>query len=74
MCVCVKGGWRALAGCRVAQGLSQAGYYPALHSLLARWVPLSERGSLSSYVYTGNTLTLIHLYELVKSDTLTSIS
>ncbi|XP_014359119.2 putative inorganic phosphate cotransporter [Papilio machaon] len=58
------GDWRALAGCRVAQGLAQAGYYPALHSLLARWVPLSERGSLSSYVYTGSVLGTVVAFQV----------
>ncbi|CAK1554560.1 unnamed protein product [Leptosia nina] len=48
------GDWKALAACRVIQGLSQGGMLPGIHTLLANWVPLSERGSLSSYVYTGS--------------------
>ncbi|XP_041979289.1 putative inorganic phosphate cotransporter [Aricia agestis] len=48
------GGWKTLCACRVIQGLSQAGCYPALSTLLSNWVPLRERGSLSSYVYTGS--------------------
>ncbi|CAG9562235.1 unnamed protein product [Danaus chrysippus] len=48
------GSWKALCVCRILQGLSQAGLYPAIQSLLSNWVPISERGSLSSYVYTGS--------------------
>ncbi|XP_045518465.1 putative inorganic phosphate cotransporter [Pieris brassicae] len=50
------GGWKALSVCRILQGLSQGGMLPGIHTLLANWVPISERGSLSSYVYTGSGL------------------
>ncbi|CAK1554558.1 unnamed protein product [Leptosia nina] len=50
------GGWKALAACRILQGLSQGGLLPGIHTLLANWVPLCERGSLSSYVYMGSGL------------------
>ncbi|KAJ8731678.1 hypothetical protein PYW07_004842 [Mythimna separata] len=58
------GGWKAVCVCRVAQGLSQAGVYPCLQSLLAKWVPLSERGTLASYVYTGSTSGTILAFQL----------
>ncbi|XP_049873001.1 putative inorganic phosphate cotransporter [Pectinophora gossypiella] len=49
----VWGGYRAVSLTRVATGLTQAGTYPAIHTLIAKWVPLSERGRLGTYVYTG---------------------
>ncbi|KAJ8721784.1 hypothetical protein PYW08_004186 [Mythimna loreyi] len=58
------GGWKAVCACRIAQGLSQAGVYPSLQALLAKWVPLSERGTLASYVYTGSTSGTILAFQL----------
>lgn len=49
----LQGGWKALCACRVLQGLTQAGLYPALQTLISSWVPVSERGSFSGYIYTG---------------------
>ncbi|VVD04777.1 unnamed protein product [Leptidea sinapis] len=48
------GGWKALCVCRILQGASQGGLLPGMHTLLANWIPLSERASLGSYVYTGS--------------------
>ncbi|XP_046965518.1 putative inorganic phosphate cotransporter [Vanessa cardui] len=48
------GGWKVLCVLRTMQGLSQAGLYPGILTLLANWVPVSERASLSSYVYTAS--------------------
>ncbi|XP_049873011.1 putative inorganic phosphate cotransporter [Pectinophora gossypiella] len=47
-------GWLGVCVCRVLQGATQAAFYPSIHSMLAKWAPLSERGRLSSYVYTGS--------------------
>ncbi|XP_068633425.1 putative inorganic phosphate cotransporter [Battus philenor] len=58
------GNWKALAACRLIQGVSQAGYYPGTHTMLVQWVPLSERGSLSSYVYTGSLLGTVAAFQI----------
>ncbi|XP_050350945.1 putative inorganic phosphate cotransporter [Nymphalis io] len=47
------GGWKVLCVLRTMQGLSQSGLYPGILTLLANWVPVSERASLCSYVYTA---------------------
>ncbi|GBP81776.1 Vesicular glutamate transporter 3 [Eumeta japonica] len=48
------GGWQLVAVGRLFQGMTQATMYPSVHTLLARWAPLVERGRLSTYVYTGS--------------------
>ncbi|PZC74369.1 hypothetical protein B5X24_HaOG207932 [Helicoverpa armigera] len=58
------GSWKAVCACRIAQGLSQAGVYPSIQNLLAKWVPVSERGSLTSYVYTGSTIGTVLGFQL----------
>ncbi|CAH2048153.1 unnamed protein product, partial [Iphiclides podalirius] len=58
------GNWKVLCACRVLQGLSQSGFYPGIHTLLAQWVPLSERGSLSSIVYTGTLLGTVAAFQV----------
>ncbi|XP_072948848.1 putative inorganic phosphate cotransporter isoform X2 [Epargyreus clarus] len=58
------GGFKVLCACRVIQGLAQAGLYPCVHTLLAKWVPVNERGSLSSYVYTGSGFGTIVAFQL----------
>uniref|UniRef100_A0A2A4JIZ6 Major facilitator superfamily (MFS) profile domain-containing protein n=1 Tax=Heliothis virescens TaxID=7102 RepID=A0A2A4JIZ6_HELVI len=58
------GSWKAVCACRIAQGLSQAGVYPSIQDLLAKWVPVSERGSLTSYVYTGSTIGTVLGFQL----------
>ncbi|KAJ8721785.1 hypothetical protein PYW08_004187 [Mythimna loreyi] len=58
------GGWKAVCACRIAQGLSQAGVYPSLQALLAKWVPLSERATLASYVYSGSISGTIIAFQL----------
>ncbi|XP_052747640.1 putative inorganic phosphate cotransporter [Galleria mellonella] len=58
------GGWRAVCACRIVQGLSQAGVYPSIQTLLAQWVPKSERGRLASYVYTGSTLGTVIAFQV----------
>ncbi|KAJ8721780.1 hypothetical protein PYW08_004182 [Mythimna loreyi] len=58
------GGWKAVCACRIAQGLSQAGIFPSLQALCAKWVPVSERGALTSYVFTGSTSGTILAFQL----------
>ncbi|XP_047030018.1 putative inorganic phosphate cotransporter [Helicoverpa zea] len=58
------GGWKAVCACRIIQGLSQAGVYPSIQTLLAKWVPVSERASLTSYVYTGSIVGTVLSFQL----------
>ncbi|XP_075981212.1 putative inorganic phosphate cotransporter [Anticarsia gemmatalis] len=62
--VTIWGGWKAVCGCRILQGLSQAGTYPGVQALLAKWVPPNERASLSSYVYTGLTVGTVVAFQM----------
>ncbi|CAD0201565.1 unnamed protein product [Chrysodeixis includens] len=69
VCICTPwvplvGGWVAMSASRVLQGLTQAAMFPSIHSLLAKWVPLSERGRLSTYVYTGSQAGTILAFQL----------
>lgn len=41
---------------RVCLGLAQASLYPAATSLLRYWVPITERSTMSSFVYSGSTV------------------
>ncbi|XP_026735213.1 putative inorganic phosphate cotransporter isoform X2 [Trichoplusia ni] len=58
------GGWIAMSASRLLQGMTQAAMYPSIHTLLAKWVPLSERGRLSTYVYTGSQAGTIIAFQL----------
>ncbi|KAM3956527.1 putative inorganic phosphate cotransporter [Aphomia sociella] len=58
------GGWKAVCACRIAQGLSQAGFFPSIQTLLAQWVPMSERGRLASYVYTGSNVGTVVAFQV----------
>lgn len=58
------GGWKAVCACRILQGLAQAGVYPSIQNLLANWVPVNERGALTSYVYTGSTLGTVIAFQM----------
>lgn len=42
-----------LIAIRALEGLAQGVTMPAMHSMLGRWMPDSERGLLSTIVYTG---------------------
>lgn len=48
-----NGGWQLLCGLRVLVGLTQGVVYPCVHTLLAKWAPRTERGFLSTSVYSG---------------------
>ena len=43
------GGWQLVCACRVLMGLSQACVLPCTQTLLARWVPPSERARLGKF-------------------------
>ncbi|XP_058803317.1 putative inorganic phosphate cotransporter [Phymastichus coffea] len=47
------GGYYAVCACRVFCGLCQGVVPPIIHTLLAKWVPLQERGRFTSFVYSG---------------------
>ncbi|XP_013180506.1 PREDICTED: putative inorganic phosphate cotransporter [Papilio xuthus] len=48
------GGWVLVCAGRLLQGMAQAAFFPSVHTLLGKWAPLSERGRLSTYIYTGS--------------------
>ncbi|XP_016990494.1 putative inorganic phosphate cotransporter isoform X1 [Drosophila rhopaloa] len=46
-------GWESICALRVLTGLVQGSVYPCVHTLLAKWVPRTERGLLTTGVYSG---------------------
>ncbi|XP_041979295.1 putative inorganic phosphate cotransporter isoform X2 [Aricia agestis] len=50
------GGWQFVCACRVLQGLTQAFVYPSMHHLISQWIPLEEKGRLSTIIYAGGQL------------------
>lgn len=53
---------------RLALGMTQAAMYPSIHTLLAKWAPLRERGRLSTYIYTGRYTISMDEHELIDGD------
>ncbi|XP_003424100.3 putative inorganic phosphate cotransporter isoform X1 [Nasonia vitripennis] len=51
-----QGGWIIVCVCRVGMGLSQGCVLPGIQTLLARWVPPSERARLGTFAYAGGQL------------------
>uniref|UniRef100_A0A6P7G0X8 Inorganic phosphate cotransporter isoform X1 n=1 Tax=Diabrotica virgifera virgifera TaxID=50390 RepID=A0A6P7G0X8_DIAVI len=49
-----NGNWKVLVALRVIMGLGEGTTYPALNALLAKWVPLHERGKIGTLVYAGS--------------------
>ncbi|XP_060522415.1 putative inorganic phosphate cotransporter [Cylas formicarius] len=49
-----NGNWKVLVALRVLEGIGEGTTYPALTALLAKWVPLQERGTIGSIVYAGS--------------------
>ncbi|KAK5650641.1 hypothetical protein RI129_001670 [Pyrocoelia pectoralis] len=47
------GSWRFLCVLRAMMGLVQGPLFPAAATLLAKWIPKSERGRAGTWVYTG---------------------
>lgn len=48
----IGGSW-AVIGCRIMQGLSQGFFFPSMHTMLAKWIPPSERARMGTFVYAG---------------------
>ncbi|XP_070068653.1 putative inorganic phosphate cotransporter isoform X1 [Drosophila takahashii] len=48
-----ESGWQSICVLRVLTGLVQGTVYPCVHTLLAKWVPRTERGLLTTGVYSG---------------------
>ncbi|CAH2096622.1 unnamed protein product [Euphydryas editha] len=62
---CVSwGGWKTLSAFRLLQGISQAGLYPALQTLMTNWIPINERASISSFVYTASGVGTVIAFQL----------
>ncbi|XP_045772826.1 putative inorganic phosphate cotransporter isoform X2 [Maniola jurtina] len=50
------GDWKFVIFWRVLQGLTQAFMYPSMHHLVSQWIPLEEKGRLSTIIYAGGQL------------------
>ncbi|XP_034479561.1 putative inorganic phosphate cotransporter [Drosophila innubila] len=48
-----KSGWVSVCVLRVLTGIAQGAVYPCLHTLVAKWVPRTERGFLTTAIYSG---------------------
>ncbi|CAH2048151.1 unnamed protein product, partial [Iphiclides podalirius] len=58
------GGWISVCIGRLLQGMTQAAFFPSIHTLLGKWAPLAERGRLSTYVYTGSQFGTILAFQI----------
>lgn len=38
---------------RILEGLGEGVTYPAMHAMLAKWIPPMERSKFAAYVYAG---------------------
>ncbi|XP_067632685.1 putative inorganic phosphate cotransporter isoform X2 [Eurosta solidaginis] len=47
------GDWKLFCALRITQGLMQGSIFSAIHTLLSKWIPLEERGSLGTFCYAG---------------------
>ncbi|CAH2108799.1 unnamed protein product [Euphydryas editha] len=47
------GDWVALSVIRFLQGCAQSGIFSGVNILITHWFPVTERNSLSSYIYAG---------------------
>ncbi|XP_054738469.1 putative inorganic phosphate cotransporter [Anastrepha obliqua] len=47
------GDWKLLFVLRLAQGLIQGCIFPSTHTILSKWVPPEERGSIGTFCFTG---------------------
>ncbi|XP_072948727.1 putative inorganic phosphate cotransporter [Epargyreus clarus] len=39
--------------CRGIQGFTQGAIFPSMHYLISKWVPLEEKGRMSSFIFAG---------------------
>ncbi|XP_062135985.1 putative inorganic phosphate cotransporter [Drosophila sulfurigaster albostrigata] len=46
-------GWETVVVLRVLTGIVQGAIYPCVHTLVAKWVPRTERGFLTTFIYAG---------------------
>lgn len=49
----IYGDWIAACIIRILQGITQAALFPALHTSVAQWTPLEERGRLVTIILSG---------------------
>lgn len=47
------GDWKLLCALRLCQGLIQGSTFSSVHTLLSKWIPAEERGSLGTFCYSG---------------------
>ncbi|XP_053964654.1 putative inorganic phosphate cotransporter [Anastrepha ludens] len=47
------GDWKLLFVLRLTQGLIQGCIFPSTHTILSKWVPPEERGSIGTFCFTG---------------------
>lgn len=53
--ICAKwGDWQLVCALRVIQGLCQGFLFPSTHTILSKWAPIEERGTLGTYSYSGS--------------------
>lgn len=50
---------------RVLEGLGEGVTYPAMHAMLARWIPPMERSKFAAYVYAGKSLHLNLYFKII---------
>ncbi|XP_022916498.1 putative inorganic phosphate cotransporter [Onthophagus taurus] len=42
--------------CRISQGFTQGFFFPCVHNMLSKWIPLRERSRMGTFVYAGGPL------------------
>ncbi|XP_028173118.1 putative inorganic phosphate cotransporter [Ostrinia furnacalis] len=57
-------GWIGVCICRLVQGFTQAAFYPGIHTILGKWAPLSERGRLATYIYSGSQFGTVFIFQI----------